>query len=122
MTGRGKASQFSAGLQAASRVLCPFHRDEAITVKEAATIADKSEGTIRNWCNDQQIGRRIAGGAWSVSRVALAMVLDGNQDALSAYLAGERRSELIAGYYRRLGLGRLLKSSRISEWLGRWTH
>jgi hypothetical protein len=91
-----------------SHILHPFHRDDAICTKQAAKIAGKSDGTIRAWCNDHQIGRRIADGGWSVSRVALAMLLDGNQDALSAYLAGERRSEPVAGYYRRLGLGRLL--------------
>jgi hypothetical protein len=91
-----------------SRVLCPFHKDEAISIKQAAAIAGKSEGTVRNWCHEHEIGRRIAGGAWAVSRVALAMLLDGNCDALNVYLLGKRQHELVASYYCRLKLGHLL--------------
>jgi hypothetical protein len=58
-------------------------------VGEAATIAGKSERTLRNWCVEHGIGRRIAGGAWAVSRVALQMVLEGDLDGLSAGNARE---------------------------------
>lgn len=54
------------------------------------------------------MGRRIGGGTWSVSKVALAMFLDGDQRALRAYHAGDRTSELIAGYFERSGLGDLV--------------
>jgi hypothetical protein len=37
------------------------------------------------------------------------MVLDNDRTALNAYLAGEREHELVASYYRRLGLGHLLQ-------------
>jgi hypothetical protein len=98
-----------------SRVLHPFHRDEAITIKKAAGIADKSEGTVRNWCNEHEIGRRIAGGTWSVSRVALAMLLDGANGALGMYLRGERQHESVATYYRTLGLGHLLSRPEFQD-------
>jgi hypothetical protein len=33
------------------------------------------------------------------------MLLDGDDAALQAYLEGDRTTELVVGYYRRLGLG-----------------
>ena len=59
-----------------------------MTLRDAARLAGKSEGTVRKWCQQHDIGRRVAGGPWCVYRVALAMLLDGNADALAAYLAG----------------------------------
>ena len=45
------------------------------------------------------IGRRVVGGPWQVSRVALAMLLDGNNAALGAYLSGDRDGPLVAPYF-----------------------
>lgn len=84
--------------------LVPFDRREGFSLKEAAELAGKSETTIRTWCQRDGIGRRVAGGAWVVSRVALRMLLDGDDDALNSYLNGDRATELVARYYRRLGL------------------
>jgi hypothetical protein len=95
---------------ASLRTLIPFAGEECITIGEAATIAGKSERSLRNWCVEHGIGRRITGSAWSVSRVALAMLLEDNHDALAAYHQGARAQyEPVAGYYRRFGLGDLLK-------------
>ncbi len=95
--------------EVAWRVLVPFHIREAMDVQGAAVMAGKSDRTIRIWCAKHGIGRRVAGGAWSVSRVALSMLLDGDERALGAYLDGARGSfEPVAAYYRRLGLGALL--------------
>src|SRR4051794_18255654 len=94
------------------QVLIPFDRREGMTLRDAAKLAGKSEGTVRTWCQQHDIGRRVAGGPWCVSRVALAMLLDGNADALAAYLAGERHGPLVAAYYERLALGPLLKAWR----------
>jgi hypothetical protein len=59
-------------------------------------------------------GRRIGCG-WRVSCVALAMYLDGNKMALAEYHAGARAlSERVAAYYRRFGLGDLLKRPEFS--------
>jgi len=79
-------------------ILHPFDPAEAISITEAAGRAGKSDRTIRNWCLDHQIGRRIAG-QWAVSAVALDMLLAGDADSLHAYLAGDRTSDQIVSYY-----------------------
>jgi hypothetical protein len=90
------------------KILIPYDVREAISVVCAARIAGKSQTTIRGWCR-WDIGRRI-GGSWAVSRVALAMLLEGDLDALAAYHDGARAQyEPVARHYRRLGLGELLK-------------
>ena len=93
------------------RTLVPYAAEEKISIKRAAQIAGMSERTLRNWCVEHGIGRRIAGGAWAVSRVALAMFLDGDDEALVAYRdRGERgASEIVAGYYRRCQVAYLLE-------------
>jgi len=80
------------------QVLIPFDKREAMTLRAAAEHAGKSEGTVRTWCLQQDIGRRVAGGPWHVSRVALAMLLDGNAEALAAYHAGDRHGPLVRPY------------------------
>jgi helix-turn-helix protein len=80
------------------QVLRPYHRSEALSIAEAALIAGRSVRTIRDWCARLDIGRRI-GGQWAVSRVALAMFLDGDREALAAYLRGDRTSPMIAEYF-----------------------
>jgi hypothetical protein len=85
-------------------VLIPFDAKEAICLKAAASRAGKKDTTIRNWCRDHHIGRRVGGGSWMVSQVALAMFLDGDRRALGAYLAGDRASELVRCYFERLGI------------------
>jgi hypothetical protein len=85
------------------QVLRPYNRAEAIPVAEAALIAGCSVRTMREWCARYDIGRRI-GGQWAVSRVALAMLLDGNKEALVAYLAGDRSSPRVTEYFERCGV------------------
>jgi hypothetical protein len=87
------------------QILIPFNKREAMTLRKVPKLAGKSEGTVPTWCCQYDIGRRIVGGPWCVSRVALAMLLDGDADALTAYLAGDRHGPLVAPYYERLGLG-----------------
>jgi hypothetical protein len=84
--------------------LIPFDKREGISLGQAATVAGKSTGTIRNWCLQNGIGRRVGGGTWVVSKVALAMFLDGDDFALSAYQAGDRGSLLVTSYFRRFNL------------------
>jgi hypothetical protein len=57
----------------ATRVLVPFDRREALTLRQAAEIAGRSETTVRKWAAFCDLGRRIGAGHWAVSRVALAM-------------------------------------------------
>ncbi len=82
------------------QVLRPFHRSEVLSIAQAAHIAGKSVRTIREWCARLDIGRRI-GGQWAVSKVALAMLLDGSEEVLKAYLAGDRQSEGVTTYFAR---------------------
>jgi hypothetical protein len=96
---------FRAAFANDRKILSPFDKRECISLKTAATIAGKSESTLRAWCDEHGLGRRIGGGTWSVSKVALAMFLDGDQKALRAYHAGDRESELVAAYFRRAALG-----------------
>lgn len=84
------------------QVLRPYHRSEVITVAEAALIARKSKRTIRDWCQLHDIGRRI--GHWQVSKVALAMHLEGDGEALKAYLRGDRGSPIVIAYFERCGV------------------
>jgi hypothetical protein len=79
-------------------ILHPYNPSEAIRIAKAATLAGKSDRTIRNWCRERHIGRRIAG-QWAVSVVALDMLLAGDQDSLEAYLAGDRSSATVVSYY-----------------------
>jgi hypothetical protein len=85
----------------ARQILVPFDKRECISLKEAAGIAGKSESTMRAWVEEQGLGRRIGGGTWSISRVALAMFLDGDDRALRAYHAGDRGSSLVGSYFER---------------------
>jgi hypothetical protein len=85
------------------QILRPFHRSEAIPIAEAAAIAGRSVRTLRDWCLLHDIGRRI-GGQWAVSKVALAMLLHGDTEALEAYLAGDRSSPTVASYFERCGV------------------
>jgi hypothetical protein len=85
------------------KVLIPYDRREAISVRIAARLAGVSERTVQNWCSQHNIGRRIAGGPWQISRPALTMFLDGDEEALRQYQAGERAGR-VAAYFRRAGL------------------
>jgi hypothetical protein len=91
----------SAILTDGRQILCPFDKRECLSLTEATGIAGKSESTVRGWCGEHGLGRRVGSGTWSVSKVALAMFLDGDAKALRAYHAGDRSSELVIQYYNR---------------------
>jgi hypothetical protein len=84
-------------------VLTPFDVSEVIELKEAAAKAGKTPRTISNWCEAYGLGRRI-GREWCVSKVALAMYLDGDLPALTAYLSGDRESDRVVQYFFRFNL------------------
>ena len=84
------------------RVLIPYNRREALSLRQAAEISGKSVETIRRWCALHDIGRRI-GGQWAMSHPALLMMLDGDRAALRSYLAGERLNPLVHPYFERAG-------------------
>jgi hypothetical protein len=85
------------------QILIPFHRSEVLSIAEAAKTAGRSIRTLRDWCLRHDLGRRI-GGQWAVSKVALAMWLDGNKKALRTYLRGDRASPEVTGYFERCGV------------------
>lgn len=88
--------------------LIPYDKREGIPLNVAAERAGKSPGTIRNWCIERGIGRRVGGGQWIVSKVALAMFLDGDEAALRLYKAGDRTSDCLVAYFKREGLEGML--------------
>jgi hypothetical protein len=88
--------------------LIPYDKREGIPLNVAAERAGKSPGTIRNWCIEHGIGRRVGGGQWIVSKVALAMFLDDDGEALRSYKAGDRSGDGVVAYFRREGLEGLL--------------
>jgi len=85
------------------QILIPFNPAEALDVSQAARRAKRTDRTIRSWCEEHHIGRRVpAGGHWRVSAVALQMLLEGDDGALQAYLGGDRESDRVLSYYGRL--------------------
>lgn len=76
---------------------------EALSIAEAVDVANKSPRTIRERRYLRDLGRRI-GGQRDISRVALAMFLDGDKLALEGYLAGDRTSPTVTGYFTRCGV------------------
>lgn len=70
-------------------VLRPFNPVEAISTTEAARRAGVSDRTIRNWCLDHGIGRKV-GGHHRVSLPALDMLVESDTGALADYQAGIR--------------------------------
>lgn len=86
------------------KVLAPYDPREGISVVVAAKRAGKKPRTIRGWCLQHALGRRIGGGFWVVSQVALAMFLEGDQTALAAYHSGDRSSEVVTSYFQRFAI------------------
>ena len=86
------------------RILIPYDRREAIELRRAAEMAGRSKSTVRSWCLNYNIGRRVTGGPWQVSKPALLMLLDNDKAALRAYLTGDRESEAVVGYFNRAGV------------------
>jgi hypothetical protein len=76
---------------------------EAISTAVAARIAGVHRRTIIEWSDRYGIGRKVAG-RWKVSRVALAMHLAGDKEALAAYLLGDREPDRMVAYFRRCGV------------------
>jgi hypothetical protein len=89
--------------------LIPFDRRESISIAAAAQRTGRVNRTLRRWCEEYRIGRRIAGGQWMVSVVALEMLLNDDVEALKVYLDGDRRSPVVSAYYDRAGLGALVR-------------
>jgi hypothetical protein len=100
---RGGLELQSGFVPAKLKILVPFDAREALTLREAAKTAGCSETTMKTWSSEFFIGRKIVG-QWKVSAVALAMLLDGNEAALVAYLGGHRSGPVVAPYLEQVGL------------------
>jgi hypothetical protein len=101
------------------QVLRPYNAAEALTVRQAASIAKRSPRTIREWAARFDLGRRICG-AWVISCVALLMYLEGNFEALALYHSGDRSSPEVIAYFERCGVplprsSRLFREAQLSE-------
>jgi hypothetical protein len=91
------------------KILVPFNTRECFSLAQAAGVAGRTESTLRNWCDEHGLGRRI-GGKWAVSKVALRMYLEGDLKALRAYHAGNRTDPGVVRYFEREGLAGVLQS------------
>jgi hypothetical protein len=97
------------------KILSRFDKRECLSLRKAAEIAGKSESTMRSWCDEHGLGRRVGGGPWMVSKVALAMFLDGDLKALRRYHACVWTDPGVATYFERENLGDLIKSRQCSN-------
>jgi hypothetical protein len=86
-----------------AKILRPFNRSEAMSLREVADATGWNPETARRRADLDFLGRLIAG-QWRVSRVALAMFLDGDRAAHAAYLRGDRSSPIVQPYLERCGL------------------
>jgi hypothetical protein len=90
-------------------VLVPFDPREAMTVDAAAKIAGRNARTIRNWCIESGIGRRMAGGPWAISRPLFFMFIEDKRRELTDYFDGRPLTQVHVEYFERFGLGDLLR-------------
>ena len=63
-------------------VMVPFDLRESMSIAVAAKLSGKAGNTIRLWAERHGIGRKI-GGDWHISRVAIRVFLDGDQQLLN---------------------------------------
>jgi hypothetical protein len=85
------------------QVLIPFHRQEAISTREAASFAGVSVVTARLWATRYGLGRRVCGPIL-LSKPALLMHLENDRAALRLYQQGERWDPRVARYFERCGI------------------
>lgn len=96
------------------QVLIPWIPAEAITCAQAAVIANRAHRTVQLWAAQHDLGRRVGGCHWRVSKPALLMWLESDRRALAAYLSGDRDSDLVRGYFRQAGVPLSKQISEIS--------
>ena len=98
-------------MHAVPKVLSDYDPKEAISLKQAANIANRSVETCREWASMRDLGRKI-GGRWMISHPALLMFLESDAKALRAYWGGDRSSPLVSQYFSRAGLSASQKGGR----------
>ncbi|MBQ0820725.1 hypothetical protein KBI52_10960 [Microvirga sp. HBU67558] len=87
----------------AKHILTNYDRREALSLSQAAFLANRTVETVRGWAANRDIGRKVAG-RWAVSHPCLLMLLESDQAALEAYWAGDRQSEIVTKYFQRAGV------------------
>jgi hypothetical protein len=95
-------------------VLVPFDLQEAISTNTAAEKSGCKIRTIRYWCENDGIGRKV-GGRLRISKVALQMKLEGDHEALALYQTGDRKHSRVVTHFKRLGIGGM-----ILKWRDQW--
>ncbi|MGB3502267.1 MAG: hypothetical protein WBA44_11625 [Mesorhizobium sp.] len=84
--------------------LVPLPYCDTITVKTASELAGVSGETIRTWCRKFGIGRKPCGDGWErwafqVSLPGLRMVIAQDWQALEAFRAGDRASDIVSRHF-----------------------
>jgi hypothetical protein len=87
-------------------ILIPYDAREALTLQEAAEMARRSKSTVRNWCRDYRIGRRLVGGNLAISKIAMQMLMDNDIKRLELYFRNGRHA--VAEYFERYSLCEIL--------------
>ena len=84
-------------------LLNPFTTAEAMLLGEAAERTGWAAVTLRERAVKYGLGRKI-GGRWTFSRVAVELFLNGRDEALSHYLAGDRTDPEVVETFAKLGV------------------
>ncbi|MER2266692.1 hypothetical protein [Methylobacterium oxalidis] len=82
----------------APAILRPYDPNNAIGIGAARQISGEQRLRLIALAQRYNLGRKI-GARWTFSRVALQAFLDGDDEALSAYLAGDRTSPAVLRAY-----------------------
>ena len=98
---------FDLGDEPSSHVLRPFDTREAMSVSAAARAVGYSPAHMRRLVARYDLGRRIGGGNWKVSRAALRMFVENDAEALAAYHEGRRDDPGVQRHLEAIGIGLL---------------
>lgn len=78
---------------------------EMLDIKGAAKHCGRSEKTVRRWVKSYPIAcQSLGGGPFTVSAIALTMVMHGDMEALELLRAGHRSAPAVRRYLDFLGL------------------
>ncbi len=102
----GAVCSDSAGADAvcaAPAVLKPYDPLDAIGIGEACRITGEGRLRLIAMAQRYSLGRKI-GARWAFSRVALCAFLNGDEEGLAAYLAGDRTGPAVTRAYQAAGV------------------
>ena len=84
-------------------LLNPYSPAEAMALGEAVERTGWAPITLREWAVKYGFGRKI-GSRWAFSKIALELFLNGRDEALSHYLAGDRTDPEVVETFAKLGV------------------